>query len=114
MRDCFRGADQLFRFGGEEFIIVLDRATVAGAQIAFDRLRIAVEAFNFPQVGRVTISLGYSQVRPDDGPAICVERADAALYYAKQHGRNRIFHFEALVETGDLIAKTEGEDAELF
>jgi diguanylate cyclase (GGDEF)-like protein len=114
MQRCFRGADQLFRFGGEEFVIVLDRATVAGAQIAFDRLRAAVEVYDFPQVGRVTISLGYSQMSPQDGVTTCVERADAALYYAKHHGRNNIRNYEALVAAGELTARSEGEGAELF
>jgi diguanylate cyclase (GGDEF)-like protein len=114
MRECFRGADQLFRFGGEEFVIVLDHATAAGADIAFDRLRAAVEAYKFPQVGRVTISLGYSQIRPDDGPTSCVERADAALYYAKHHGRNKNCHYECLIEEGALVARPESETPELF
>jgi len=114
MQQCFRGADQLFRFGGEEFVIVLDRATAAGAQIAFDRLRQAVESFEFPQVGRVTVSLGYSQIRVGDGPTTCVERADTALYYAKHHGRNRICHFEALVAAGELTTKAEEGVVELF
>lgn len=116
MRECFRGCDQLFRFGGEEFVIVLDRATAAGAHIAFERLRTTIDNFQFPQVGRVAISLGYSPIRLDDGPTTCVERADAALYYAKRHGRNRICHFEALTQSGDLVAKCAGADAdaELF
>jgi len=114
MHECFRGADQLFRFGGEEFVIVLDRATAAGAEIAFDRLRQAVESFDFPQVRRVTISLGYSQILVGDGATTCVERADTALYYAKHHGRNRVCHFEALVAAGELTNKVEGGDAELF
>ncbi|HEU0203014.1 MAG TPA: GGDEF domain-containing protein, partial [Burkholderiaceae bacterium] len=59
MKQNFRGADQLFRFGGEEFVIVLDRATEVGAEIAFSRLCATVENYKFPQVGRVTISLGY-------------------------------------------------------
>jgi diguanylate cyclase (GGDEF)-like protein len=114
MQQCFRGSDQLFRFGGEEFIIVLDRATDAGAQIAFERLRATVEAYRFPQVGRVTISLGYSQIKREDGPTSCVERADAALYYAKNHGRNNIRNYEALIAAGDLIARSDGAAAELF
>jgi diguanylate cyclase (GGDEF)-like protein len=114
MQECFRGADQLFRFGGEEFVIVLDNATVAGAEKAFDRLRVAIAAFQFPQVGHVTISLGYSRIWPDDGPTTCVERADAALYYAKQNGRNRICNFEGLLAAGELRAKSVGDEAELF
>ncbi|MDP8984445.1 MAG: sensor domain-containing diguanylate cyclase [Pseudomonadota bacterium] len=114
MRRSFRGADQIFRFGGEEFVIVLDHASNAGAEIAFDRLRATIEEFTFPQVGRVTISLGYSEIFPKDDPTTCVERADAALYYAKHHGRNNIRNYEALVRAGELVAKSEGEEAELF
>jgi diguanylate cyclase (GGDEF)-like protein len=115
MKQSFRGADQLFRFGGEEFVIVLDHASTAGAEIAFDRLRAKIEAHTFPQVGRVTISLGYTQIDPQDAATTCVERADAALYYAKHHGRNLVRHYEALIAAGELTAKKETQaDVELF
>jgi diguanylate cyclase (GGDEF)-like protein len=114
MAKCFRGADQLFRFGGEEFVIVLDQASEAGARIAFDRFRAAVEEFEFPQIGHVTLSLGYSQITPDDGPTSCVERADAALYYAKNHGRNNVRNFEELVACGELSARAERADTVIF
>ena len=114
MKTCFRGTDQLFRFGGEEFVIVLDHATTEGVEIAFDRLRQAIATFQFPQVGRVTISLGYSQIYPTDSPSSCVERADAALYYAKHHGRNNIRSYETLVAAGELSAKDGGGNVELF
>ena len=115
MKQSFRGADQLFRFGGEEFVIVLDHASTAGAEIAFDRLRATIEAHTFPQVGRVTISLGYTQLDPQDAATTGVERADAALYYAKHHGRNQIRHYEALIAAGELTAKQENQaDVELF
>jgi len=115
LKQAFRGADQLFRFGGEEFIIVLDRATTPGAQIAFNRARTMVEEYRFPQVGRVTISLGYTRIDPQDAAGTCIERADAALYYAKHHGRNNVRSFELLVEQGELKAKQNGvTDVELF
>jgi diguanylate cyclase (GGDEF)-like protein len=114
LQRSFRGADQIFRFGGEEFVVVLDHATTSGADIAFDRLRTTIEQFAFPQVGRVTISVGYSAIYPNDDPTTCVERADAALYYAKHHGRNNIRHYEALVAAGELMVKNSGEDAVLF
>jgi diguanylate cyclase (GGDEF)-like protein len=115
LKQAFRGADQLFRFGGEEFIIVLDRATVPGAQIAFNRARSMVEECRFPQVGQVTISLGYTRIDPQDAAGTCIERADAALYYAKHHGRNNVRSYEVLIETGELKAKTSGvTDVELF
>ena len=115
LKQAFRGADELFRFGGEEFIIVLDRATTPGAQIAFNRARAMVEEYRFPQVGKVTISLGYTHIDAQDAAGTCIERADAALYYAKHHGRNNVQSFEALVAAGELKAKTSGvTDVELF
>jgi diguanylate cyclase (GGDEF)-like protein len=115
LKQAFRGADQLFRFGGEEFIIVLDRATTPGAQIAFNRARTMVEEYRFPQVGRVTISLGFTRIDPQDAAGTCIERADAALYYAKNHGRNNVQSYEMLVEAGELKAKQSGvTDVELF
>lgn len=115
MKNNFRGADQLFRFGGEEFIIVLDHATSSGAEIAFERLRTAVAGHRFPQIERVTISLGYTQIQPHDDSSTCVERADAALYYAKHHGRNNARKYEALIETCALTAKASvTTEAELF
>jgi len=116
MKQTFRGADQLFRFGGEEFVVVLDRATVAGANIEFERLRAAIDNYVFPQIGNITISLGFTRIDPRDAPSTCVERADAALYFAKQHGRNNVRSYEALVAAGELnVGNTEAKDSvELF
>jgi diguanylate cyclase (GGDEF)-like protein len=114
MKRCFRGADQLFRFGGEEFVVLLERASPAGAQVALERLRAAIEEFRFPQVGHVMISVGYTQIEPHDVSTTCVERADAALYYAKSHGRNNVRNCEALVASGDVVIKSKGGEVELF
>jgi diguanylate cyclase (GGDEF)-like protein len=114
IRTTFRGADQLFRFGGEEFVIVLDRAVAAGADAAFDRLRIAIQDYSFPQVGSVTVSVGYTAIRPHDAPASCMERADAALYHAKRNGRNQSHNYEHLLECGKLKAKQSRSEVELF
>jgi diguanylate cyclase (GGDEF)-like protein len=115
MKKNFRGADQLFRFGGEEFVAILDRASAGGAEIAFERLRANIEAHAFPQVGRVTISLGYTRIGAQDAPGNCVERADAALYYAKHNGRNNIRFYDALIAGGELKPLQErADDIELF
>jgi diguanylate cyclase (GGDEF)-like protein len=114
MKRCFRGADQLFRFGGEEFVVLLDRANPAGAQIVLERLRATIEEYPFPQVGHVTISVGYTQIDRQDVATTCVERADAALYYAKSHGRNNVRNCEALVARGDIAIKPNRGDIELF
>jgi len=114
MKRSFRGADQLFRFGGEEFLIVLDEASEQGAHIALERLRAAIESRVFPQIGRVTVSLGYTRVDAQDIATRCVERADAALYYAKSHGRNNLQNFETLLAAGELQLKQAPSDIELF
>jgi diguanylate cyclase (GGDEF)-like protein len=114
MKRNFRGADQLFRFGGEEFLIVLDHATAAGARVALERLRSSVESHVFPQIGRVTISLGYTKIASSDISTLCVERADNALYYAKSHGRNNVRNYEELVAAGELVDQVGSKDIELF
>ena len=113
-RESFRGTDRLFRFGGEEFVIVLDAASADGAGAAFERLRAAVAGYRFPQIGRVTISLGFTQVQPGDSPAAAIERADAALYFAKHHGRNQVQQQERLIADGLLVTKALNAEVELF
>jgi diguanylate cyclase (GGDEF)-like protein len=114
IKRCCRGADQLFRFGGEEFLVVLDQASDAGALIALERLRGAIETRRFPQVGRITVSLGYTRIDRGDIASRCVERADAALYYAKAHGRNNVQSFESLCAAGELNHECASGDVELF
>lgn len=83
MKRSFRGADQLFRFGGEEFVVLLEHASEAGALIVLERLRAIIEEHDFPQVGHVPISVGYTRIDRRDVATTCVERADAALYYIR-------------------------------
>ena len=56
-----------------------------------------VESFEFPQVGRVTVSVGFTRVVPGDNPLTAFGRADEALYIAKEQGRNRVLCYETLV-----------------
>lgn len=115
MRSVFRPQDVLFRFGGEEFVVLLSATNAAGARIAVERLRVCVESHDFPQVGRVTVSVGYTCVSADDSPIGAFERGDEALYVAKQRGRNRALCFEDLVAAGELIPKVKPvNDLELF
>ena len=107
----FRMEDRLFRFGGEEFVIVLSPCNAAGAAVVLERFRSSIERYEFPQVGRVTASIGYTRVRLDDMPSVAVGRADEALYFAKRNGRNRVCNFETLAASGDLreAAALDGE-----
>lgn len=111
----FRMEDRLFRFGGEEFVIVLSPCSSAGAAMVLDRFRTAIANYVFPQVGKVTISIGYTRIRIDDMPSIVVGRADQALYYAKRNGRNQVRNFEQLAASGDIqVAAAVESYAEVF
>jgi diguanylate cyclase (GGDEF)-like protein len=102
MRANFRHTDRLFRFGGEEFVVLLRGSPQAGAARAFEKLRLAAESYDFPQVGRITLSVGFTELQPDDTPHAALERADRAVYFAKQSGRNQALCHEKLVEDGRL------------
>ncbi len=114
LRSTFRFQDRLYRFGGEEFVVLLRCSDEADAAHAFERLRANMETYAFPQVGHVTASVGFTQVLPGDAPSGAFERADRAVYYAKQNGRNRVCSHEALVREGKLRQDDKVGDVELF
>ena len=102
MRKTFRGGDRLFRFGGEEFVVILNAADEKLAAASFNRFRNSVENHEFPQVGKVTCSIGFTGVSEMDVPTDVVGRADEALYFAKEHGRNQVCCYEQLVAEGAI------------
>jgi diguanylate cyclase (GGDEF)-like protein len=114
MRNNFRVTDQLFRFGGEEFVIALDWTQADHVAAVFERFRSAVERHVFPQIGRVTVSIGVTVLNRFDAPAAAIERADQALYYAKNNGRNKVLLHEALVASGALTQREQETDIEFF
>lgn len=115
MCQCFSDRDGVFRFGGEEFLVILTDTTLEKAWTALENFRKAVESAVFPQVGQVTVSLGLSLVLPDDTGAAVFGRADEALYVAKQRGRNQTQCYEKLVAEGSLAGiKRSGGEMELF
>ena len=114
MRASFRLADRLYRFGGEEFAIILDSTPPLHAPEVFERFRRSVADHPFPQIGQVTISLGFTRVQTADDPATAFDRADAALYHAKQNGRNRVCSFETLQSQGRMKTRAVNDEAELF
>jgi len=114
MTQGLREKDLLFRFGGEEFVGVFECLNAAEMQMVLDRFRDRVATFPFPQVGRVTVSSGFTAISGFDVSAHLIDRADVALYYAKNHGRNRVCHYEALIESGELQENKIESDIELF
>lgn len=114
MRSTFRYDDRLYRFGGEEFVVLLTAPDDEAARVAFERLRSHLEAYAFPRVGRITVSVGFSDIRPGDTPQAAFERADRAVYHAKQHGRNQVQSQLKLVAAGLLDETGSVGEIELF
>ena len=98
MRSCFRGVDRLYRYGGEEFAVLLSPCRRASALAAAERFRSTVEQLVFPQVKHLTVSIGMAPLERYDHPSNIIGRADSALYQAKREGRNRICEASGLAE----------------
>lgn len=85
-----REPDDLFRWGGEEFLLVAPHTALAGAAALAEKLRLAVAREAFPLVGEVTASFGVAEWPPEGSLEAWFARVDQALYRAKNGGRNRV------------------------
>lgn len=85
-----RKTDVPGRWGGEEFLILLPQQRRDSAVSLAEKLRAAIAAAEFYEVGTVTSSFGVAELAPEDSAEQLIERADAALYRAKERGRNRV------------------------
>jgi len=81
-----RESDVIFRFGGEEFAVILPGTGLAGAAGFAERMRTTIE-----RLSPVTVSCGVAEAQAHDDAATLLARADAALYSAKIAGRNQVF-----------------------
>ncbi|WP_258194291.1 sensor domain-containing diguanylate cyclase [Janthinobacterium sp. PAMC25594] len=92
-RATVRESDVITRWGGEEYLVLLNDCSLAKAVEVAENLRAAIERHDFglpaPRVP-VTISLGVAEYRPDESESAFFSRADSALYQAKHHGRNGV------------------------
>lgn len=106
----------LYRFGGEEFVVIM-RGTFDMVWERVEAFRKTVEHYHFPQVGKVMCSIGFTEISANCISSEIIDRADQALYYAKENGRNQTHFFEKLVKDGDItVEETEikGGDVDLF
>ena len=96
LKELMKGQDITARYGGEEFAVLLPNTALRHALSVADQLRRTVMAKELKKkstgelLGRVTISVGVSLLRPNDDTDALIERADACLYAAKRSGRNRV------------------------
>jgi len=91
VRDVVRMADVACRVGGDEFSVILPESSTADADQLYHRLRGAVSSRPVGQAGRLSLSAGIADLLPDDDPTRFFERADEALYRAKELGKGQVF-----------------------
>jgi diguanylate cyclase (GGDEF)-like protein len=109
-----RGVDTVARYGGEEFMILFTGLSGPTVAAILERVRNNVATHRFPQVGQVTVSIGYC--RAGDGliPTQLIEKADRALYFAKENGRNQVWNYADLIDSGQIEKAPESGSIELF
>ncbi len=105
MKSFFRSSDLLFRFGGEEFLVVLEPIPLHTAEHALNQFREIIAKHEFPQAGQITISIGFAKITDQDYPPYIIDNADKALYFAKGRARNCVYNYETLVAEG-LLAES--------
>ncbi len=93
IKNAVRGSDIVFRYGGEEFVILLSETNINGAKIIAERIRKSIESHTISygmKILKLTASLGISSLRENDSTDSIIKRADHAMYHAKENGRNQI------------------------
>jgi diguanylate cyclase len=97
---CIRAGDSAFRYGGEEFMVLLPNTSLEGAVSLAESIRGRIEAchqaFSSHWQVPLTVSLGVASRKQQDDPTSMFKRADRALYQAKHEGRNRVAHENSL------------------
>ena len=114
MRHFFRSTDLIFRFGGEEFVIVFeptDADSISNKMAEFIQL---IRDTSFPFVENMTISAGLARISPYDFPIAVLEGADKALYYAKNNGRDKFCIYEDLLAENLISVQVNSSEIDLF
>jgi len=114
IKSSFRDSDLSFRFGGEEFVVLLEPITEEMAFSVLRRFSVAIANYEFPQVGKITVSIGFSKINKGDFPTEVLGRADQSLYYVKEHGRNDVQEYNQLQARGLLKGSKKTGTVELF
>lgn len=93
IRETVRACDMIYRFGGEEFVVVLSNTEIGGATLLAGRIRQAIENLQVNTEARtiqVTASLGVTALKPGNTAEDLLVNADLAMYQAKRNGRNQV------------------------
>ncbi|WP_455211602.1 GGDEF domain-containing protein [Kaarinaea lacus] len=115
MEQSFRRQDWIFRYGGEEFAVIIEDVSPQHIELVLNRFREKIEQHLFPFTGKITISIGCVHIGSGGAAPMTIDKADKALYYSKEHGRNRVSVYENLVSDGKLKEPATSEtDVTLF
>lgn len=114
LKHSFRDSDPLFRFGGEEFVGVFGCNGAGDINAILERFRKRIEQYHFPQVGHITVSTGFTEITEFDTSSQVIDRADSALYFAKNNGRNLVESYDQLLASGKIQVNKKEGDIELF
>jgi GGDEF domain-containing protein len=114
LNNTFRTYDRIYRLGGEQFAVLMHCPDEALVLAAFERFRVNMEKFNFPQVGRITACCGFTRITADDSPSTSLERAERSVAYGQQSGGNQVFSYGELVRKGALGDVVNVGDVDLF
>ncbi|QOP41149.1 GGDEF domain-containing response regulator [Sulfurimonas marina] len=90
IQNSIRDTDTLIRWGGEEFILIVSLQERAFVEKILEKLRSAIEQYNFTTIGNITCSIGATFFQTNEDIYDTIKRADIALYQSKSDGRNRI------------------------
>ena len=82
------------RVGGDEFAVILPESKASDADQLYHRLLGAVSSRPVGQAGRLSVSAGIAELREEDDPTTFFERADEALYRAKEHGKAQVVAYQ--------------------
>ncbi|MCU7940561.1 MAG: GGDEF domain-containing protein [gamma proteobacterium symbiont of Bathyaustriella thionipta] len=109
-----RKFDLVFRYGGEEFVIILKSHDREVARLAFERIRKQIQAHSFGKIKQLTVSIGINQIIKQSGTSEIIGCADNALYFAKDNGRNQIQFYEELPEQKMAEADNRADNIEFL
>ena len=112
MKEFFRESDDKFRYGGEEFVVMLKDVNLNIAISILNKFRDKVSKFIFPQIGKITVSIGVAFVDKRVPMITVIERADKSVYYSKTHGRNKVSAWENLV-ANDLLDYSQSTEVDV-
>ncbi len=114
LREVLGEHGRVYRYGGEEFAAIVEGITPRRMTELLERLRQTVEDHEFPQVGQVTVSIGWTELCSNQLPSSLLDAADQALYRAKAEGRNRLCFHDPREQVAGSGPSAESDTDDIF